>query len=179
MATPQFILDLRTRIGHDPLWLMGVTACIINSKHELLLAKRADTNQWALIYGIIEPGEEAADCAVRETLEETCVPCTIDALVALTSSPRMITYVNGDQAQYMDHMFIGHATDEQAALARVGDGENTAVGWFAQEALPDNLAQSTRERLQLLDQWRAQGSTSAIFGMNIAQASSTVTQASS
>lgn len=164
MPTPDFILDLRESIGHAPLWLMGVTACVFNERHEVLLAKRADTGRWALVYGIVEPGEEAADCAQREVFEETCVQCTIDALVAVTSSTRMITYANGDQAQYMDHMFLAHADSNQVSSARVGDGENTAVGWFSLNSLPDNLAASTVERLQLLDQWQAQGNSRAIFG---------------
>ena len=28
MPTPQFILDLRQQIGHDPLWLIGATGVI-------------------------------------------------------------------------------------------------------------------------------------------------------
>ena len=32
MATPEFILRLREKIGHDPLWLIGITAYVENDE---------------------------------------------------------------------------------------------------------------------------------------------------
>ena len=32
MPTPEFILKLREKIGHDPLWLVGVTACVLDAR---------------------------------------------------------------------------------------------------------------------------------------------------
>ncbi len=70
MATPDFIVDLRAKIGHDALWLPGVTAVVvrptIGSTHgvgseggavdEVLLVRRADTGEWTPVTGIIDPG---------------------------------------------------------------------------------------------------------------------------
>lgn len=41
MATPQFILDLRAKIGHDPLWIPGCTAIVVRP-HRLVTQKTAD-----------------------------------------------------------------------------------------------------------------------------------------
>ncbi|ROR46384.1 NUDIX domain-containing protein [Kitasatospora cineracea] len=65
MATPQFILDLRKHIGHGPLWLSGVTAVVIDDER-ILLNRRSDTGRWALLHGILEPGEQPSGAVVRE-----------------------------------------------------------------------------------------------------------------
>ena len=49
MATPEFILKLREKIGHDPLWLIGVTAFVEDGRGRVLLGRRADTGDWALV----------------------------------------------------------------------------------------------------------------------------------
>ena len=158
MTTPQFILDLRRSIGHAPLWLIGVTAYVRNTYGQILLGRRADTGQWALVYGINEPGEQPADTVVREVKEETGVDVRVTALAAVISSPDVITYANGDQAQYMDHSFLCEVREDGSAEAFVGDEESLEVGWFDRSDLPSPLADSTRERLQLFDHYLAHAS---------------------
>ena len=46
----------------------------------------------------------------------------------------MVTYANGDQAQYIDHTF---ACTYLGGDPRPTDGENTDVRWFAIDALPE------------------------------------------
>ena len=106
MSTPEFITNLRAKIGNDPLWLTGITAYVEDAQGRILLGKRADTGQWALVYGIVEPAEEPADTCVREALEETGVDIEPVCLVSVKSSPYMVTYANGDQCQYMDLLFF-------------------------------------------------------------------------
>ncbi len=52
MSTPEFVLKLREKIGHDPLWLVGITAYVEDDRGRILLGRRADTGEWALVYGI-------------------------------------------------------------------------------------------------------------------------------
>ena len=106
MPTPEFITNLRAKIDNDPLWLTGITAYVEDAQGRILLGKRADTGQWALVYGIVEPAEEPADTCVREALEETGVDIEPVSLVSVKSSPYMVTYANGDQCQYMDLLFF-------------------------------------------------------------------------
>ena len=87
MSTPEFITNLRAKIGNDPLWLTGITAYVEDAQGRILLGKRADTGQWALVYGIVEPAEEPADTCVREALEETGVDIEPVCLVSVKSSP--------------------------------------------------------------------------------------------
>jgi hypothetical protein len=60
MPTPQFILDLRARVGHDALWLPGVTAVVLDSNRRVLLVRRADNDLWTLVTGCLDPGEQPA-----------------------------------------------------------------------------------------------------------------------
>lgn len=125
MTTPEFITDLRTRIGHDLLWLSGVKVVVFNGS-AVLLVRRADNGLWTLPAGIIEPGDEASHTAVREVLEETGVRCELTHLLGVgVTAPA--TYPNGDHAQYLDIVFRAiHLGGE----ARINDDENLEVGYF-------------------------------------------------
>ena len=167
MSTPEFILTLRRKIGHDPLWLIGVTGFVRNANGQMLLAKRADTGEWALIYGINEPTEQPADTVIREVKEETGIDCVPRALVAVTSSPRMLTYANGDQAQYMDHLFLCDVAVGGTTDPGIGDHENTDSGWFDLDHLPQPLAASTVERMAQVAQFLDQDGEAALFCSDI------------
>lgn len=131
MATPDFVLDLREQIGHVPLWLTGVTAVVMRGS-EVLLVRRADTGEWTPVTGIIDPGEEPADAAVREVLEEADVIVRAERLVWVhVLEP--IVYANGDQAQYLDLVFVCRWLSGTPAPA---DGENTEARWWPLSQLP-------------------------------------------
>lgn len=132
MATPDFIRELRAGIGHELLFLPGVTAIVFDDEGRVLLGRRADTGRWAVIGGIPEPGEQPAETAVREVYEETAVRCAPERVV-LVETREPIQYDNGDVCQFMDVTLRCRAVGGQA---RVNDEESLEVGWFAPDALP-------------------------------------------
>ncbi len=132
MATPDFILTLREKIGTDPLWLTGVSAVVLHDG-EVLLVKRADNGAWTPVTGIVDPGEEPATAAERETLEEAGIVARATALTWVHVIPP-ITYPNGDQSQFLDLVFrCEYVSGEPFPV----DGENTEVAWFPLGALPE------------------------------------------
>jgi 8-oxo-dGTP pyrophosphatase MutT (NUDIX family) len=135
MPTPQFILDLRAKVGHDMLWLPGVTAVVLDDDGRVLLVKRADNGRWALVTGILEPGEQPAVGALREVEEETGVIAEAERLLSVTALP-LVEYFNGDQTLYLDVTFRCRAVSGDA---RVNDDESVDVGWFTVDELPDLL----------------------------------------
>lgn len=157
MATPDFVLELRKHVGTAPLWLAGATAVIRDADHaRVLLVRRADNGWWTPVTGIVDPGEHPAEAAIREAREEADVTIRVDRL-ASTGVSRMITYANGDQAQYLDHTF---ACTYLGGEPYPADGENTDVQWFAVDALPElrphmlarieaGLADEERARIEL------------------------------
>ncbi|MBT0993991.1 NUDIX domain-containing protein [Cellulomonas sp. DKR-3] len=137
MAIPDFVVALRAKIGTDPLWLSGVTAVVTrpspgSSEPEVLLVRRADNGAWTPVTGIIDPGEQPADAAARETLEEAGVVAVAERLAAVHTLPPM-TYENGDQAQYLDLVFRLRWVSGEPWPA---DGENTEAAWFPLSVLP-------------------------------------------
>ena len=137
MATPDFIRDLRASAGHQLLYLPGVSAVVFDDQGRVLLGRRADTGRWSVIGGIPEPGEQPADCAVREVYEETHVRVVPERVVMVHGIEKPVTYDNGDICQYMDICFRCTATAEEAQRARVNDDESLEVAWFGLDELPE------------------------------------------
>ena len=100
MATPDFILKLRARIGHEALWIPGARAVVFDDAGRVLLGQRADNGQWGLITGILEPGEEPAAGMLREVLEETGVVAAAERLVSV-DAVGPTTYPNGDVCHFL------------------------------------------------------------------------------
>jgi ADP-ribose pyrophosphatase YjhB (NUDIX family) len=150
MATPEFILALREKVGTTPLWLSGVTAVVVRGD-EVLLVRRADTGEWSPVCGIIDPGEEPSAAAVREVLEESDVHAIVEHL-ACVHVTRMYTYDNGDQTQYVDIVF---RLRWQSGSPYPADGENTEARWFARDDLPE-MSTDMRRRVDVaLDERQA------------------------
>jgi len=133
MPTPEFVTGLRAHIGHDLLWLSTAAGVVLDADGRVLLGRRSDTGNWGLPGGIIDPGEEPADAAVREIYEETGVIAVPEALVAVSVSG-VVTYPNGDVVQYLEVLFRCRAT---GGTARVNDCESVEVSWHALDSLPD------------------------------------------
>ncbi len=145
MATPDFVLSLRAKIGHDPLWLAGVTAVVLREGPggpQVLLVRRADDGEWTPVTGIVDPGEQPAVAAAREVLEEADVVAE-PLRLASVGVTELVTYANGDRSQYIDLTFrFGYVSGEP----RPADGENTEAAWFDLDALPP-LQPQMRARL--------------------------------
>ncbi|MCS5717061.1 NUDIX domain-containing protein [Herbiconiux sp. CPCC 205763] len=150
MPTPDFVLALREKIGHAPLWLTGITA-VVTRGDELLLVRRSDTGAWTPVTGIVDPGEEPAVAAAREVLEEAAVVAHPVHLAWVHTIP-MVTYPNGDQSQYLDLTFRMRYESGDPFPA---DGENTEARWFAPTELPE-MSDDMRSRIRYaLDEERA------------------------
>lgn len=136
MPTPEFVLRLREKVGHDRLWLSGATAVVLRNGvagQEVLLVQRSDDATWTPVSGIVDPGEQPHLTAIREVAEETGVTAQVESLVWLTVTP-VITYGNGDQTEYIDHVFRCHWVAGEPAP---GDDEALQAGFFPVDALPE------------------------------------------
>lgn len=142
MPTPDFVLDLREKIGHDLLWLSGVTAVVLRpdpvhpadaDRQQVLLVRRADNGAWTPVTGIIDPGEEPAVAGAREVLEEAEVVAVAERLAWVHTLPPM-QYANGDRSQYLDLTFRFRWVSGEPGP---GDGENSDARWFDLDALPE------------------------------------------
>lgn len=144
MPIPEFVLALREKVGTSPLWLSGVSAVVVDSDGRILLTHRRDNGRWAVVSGILEPGEEPGPAALREIREEAGIDADLVRLTGVDVTEK-ITYPNGDVAQYLDITFLARHV---AGEVHVADDENLAVEWFEVSALPENLADTSRLRIE-------------------------------
>lgn len=139
MPIPPYVAHLRTMIGHELLWMPGITAVVLRpvagdarTGDEVLLIRRSDTGEWAPVTGILDPGEDAHVGAVREVWEEASVVAEVERL-AWVCATGVVTHANGDLGQYLDHTFRCRWVSGEPAP---GDDEATEAAWFAVDALP-------------------------------------------
>jgi 8-oxo-dGTP pyrophosphatase MutT (NUDIX family) len=160
MPIPEFVSRLRDQVGTELLWLPGVSAVVVDDAGRVLLGRRSDNGRWAVVSGILEPGEQPAIAAAREVLEETGVTVEVDGLAAAATDDHVVVYANGDRAQYLDLTF---ACRPVAGVAHVADDESTDVGWFSPDALPEPLVDSSRDRIARALAYRADPARGAWF----------------
>jgi len=133
MPIPEFIVEIRKKIGHDLLWLPGVTGLVVDDEERVLLVQRADNLKWTLVSGCLDPGEQPAVGLVREILEETGVTARAERLLAVDVTPQF-SHPNGDETAFMDVVFLCRPT---GGAARVNDDESVDVRWFPIGELPE------------------------------------------
>jgi len=141
MAASKFIRDLRQKIGHDLLHLIGVSGVVLNHAGEVLLVKSKEVATYMPIGGMVEVGEEPADAAAREIFEETGIEVVPERLVGVFDGPD-VTYRNGDRVHYITLVFRCRPVGQ--SQPRVNDDETTDVRYFALDALPEMRADHRR-----------------------------------
>jgi 8-oxo-dGTP diphosphatase len=133
MPMSPYLQELRRKTGPDLLLFCSVCGVIFDEHGHVLLERRADNGRWALIGGILEPGEEPAATLVREVMEETGLRVEVQRVSGVYLS-RVITYSDGNQAQ---HIVVTFRCRPVSGVPRVADEESLEVGYFPLDALPE------------------------------------------
>ena len=103
----------------------GVLAC--DEDGRVLLQRRRDTGQWAIPMGKQELGETVAQCAIRETREETGVTVEVTGILGIYSDPgHIVAYTDGEVRQEYEVILLGRPVSGQPAA----NDEASDVGWF-------------------------------------------------
>lgn len=132
-----YVKNIRKKIGHDPLILIGSNV-IIEKNGKILLQQRANGN-WGLPGGLMEFGETLEYTAEREVFEETNLEVSNLKLINLYSGKDYVfTLDNKDQinvvtAVYYTNQFTGQMN---------GDSDETLDLKFMD---PNNLPESTEQ----------------------------------
>jgi len=133
-----YIEWLRSRVSHRQIIVAYATAIVRDEHGRILFQRRSDFEWWGLPGGVLEIGETLAECACRETFEETGFNVEPLRLVGVYSGPQYgVHYPNGDEVQQWTATFECRVTGGQP---RADGGEGTEVAFFPPEALPPHPA---------------------------------------
>ncbi len=132
MPISDYLRNLRSKIGHDLVFMPAITAVVINDAGEILLQRARDDGKWYLIGGSVDPGEEPAETVVREVWEETGVHVVPERIVGVYCQPP-VRYPNGDEVTYLSVSFLCRAVGGEA---HVHDDESLEVRYYAPDKLP-------------------------------------------
>lgn len=126
--------------------LPAVAAIIFNTNGEVLLQKRRDVNQWCILSGHVEYGEDVSTAILREIREETGVKGNIIRFIGVYSSPASQTYhYKNKSVQYITAYFEVTLDDD---IPQGFSNEETAeLHFFPTSQLPENFAQINRHWL--------------------------------
>jgi len=144
-----YVSDMRKKIGHDPLLIVGASVIVVNERGQVLLQRRADNGLWGYHGGCIELNERTEDAARRELLEETGLTAGKMTLLGVFSGPEMAyTYPNGDAASIVDIVYV--CRDFSGELRPQAE-EVTALKWFDPQDVPGEITPANRAALRA---WR-------------------------
>lgn len=138
-----YVKWLRSRVGHDLVFLNCASAAIINEKGHLLLQKRRDRNTWGFPGGMIELGESIPEALRREVLEETGYLINILKYIGIYSK-YFDEYPNGDRAQTINSFFLCEIKNQ---ASKVLDSETLELKFFDINNTPELVNQQHHDML--------------------------------
>lgn len=135
-----YVQDIRKKIGHDMLMLVGA-GVYIHKDGKLLLQKRRDDGTWSDHGGCVEVGENVEDAARRELFEETGLTAnSLEFLGVFSGQDMLHTYPNGDRACIVGVYYI--CEDFSGTLLEQTD-ETLELRWFDLDDLPTDICGPT------------------------------------
>ena len=102
MPMSDYLKQVRQKVGHDLLLLPSAAVVLHDEQGRILLCLHSDRKTWVTPGGLIEPGEQPAAAAIRETLEETGLDIQVTNILGVYGGEDLIIdYPNGDKAAYI------------------------------------------------------------------------------
>ena len=112
-----------------PTYTVGAICFIERANGDLLLVRHAYRQRWGVPGGLLQRGEEPADAARREVMEE------VGLAIELLGEPAVVVDAI---PQRIDLVFRARPVVEaEADAAAPGSPEITEVRWFARDHLPE------------------------------------------
>lgn len=117
---------------------LGVRGVVTDEEGRVLLIEHTYVHGWHLPGGGVERGETAETAVIRELQEE--------AGIRVTGPMTLVSAHSNERHHPGDHVLVYrvHAWEPCASSAQ---GEIHRVGWFALDALPDDVTPGNRRRI--------------------------------
>jgi len=118
---------------------LGVRALVIDGQGRIFLIKHSYVAGWHLPGGGVETGETMLTALTRELAEE--------GNIALTATPRLHGVFFNKRASRRDHVALFIVRDFHQAAPPKPNREIVEHGFFALDALPEDVSRATRARI--------------------------------
>jgi 8-oxo-dGTP pyrophosphatase MutT (NUDIX family) len=122
---------------------LGVRGVVTDAEGRVLMVQHTYMNGWYLPGGGVERRETAQQALFRELQEE--------AGVRVTGSVRLVSIHSNEPHHKGDHVLV-YRIEAWEPCAASAQGEIHEVGWFAPDALPDDVTPGNRRRIAELFQ---------------------------
>ena len=117
---------------------IGVRGLVTNAEGEVLLLVHTYSAGWQMPGGGVEWGETVEEALTRELVEEVGVQ--------LTGRPVLTSVHSNHRLHPRDHVVVYRITEWEPCEA-TSRGEIARTGWFAPDALPEDVTAGTRRRI--------------------------------
>ncbi len=136
-----YVKNLRKKIGHDPVILVGAVTVIINEKDEILLQQRKEPcGRWGLIGGLMELKESTEETAKREVLEESgLIVKKLNLIDVISGENCYIKVSNGDEFYSVT---LAYYTKDYSGELKVCKEESIDMKFFKTCNLPKEIVGS-------------------------------------
>lgn len=129
-----YIMDLRKKVGHEPIIGVGATTLVFNERKELLLNLRTDTNNWGIPGGSMELYEDIKTTAIRELQEEAGITAqSLELVDVLSGKDYYFEYPNGDK---MCTVIVLFKVLDFTGTIKISDTESKELKFFPLNNLP-------------------------------------------
>ncbi|WP_246562594.1 NUDIX domain-containing protein [Rickettsiella endosymbiont of Dermanyssus gallinae] len=118
---------------------VGVRAVIFNTQEEVLLVKHTYRPGWHTPGGAVESGESPIDAICREIYEETGLE--------VTTEPQIFAVYRHRWRDLDDYPILYVVKDQESTPVTNDKIEISDVKWFPLCALPEDITNKTRERI--------------------------------
>lgn len=147
---PNYIMDLRKYVGHQPLIMVGASVIVEDAEGKILLQKRTDNHCWGYAGGAMELGETPESTARRELAEETGLTANELELFGVFSGEEFHhIYPNGDEVYIVDIVYL---CKNYSGEIEMHDDEVEKLHFFSIGELPADISPPVKP---VLKEWMA------------------------
>lgn len=133
-----YIMNLRSIVGHRPLLQVGASVIVVDSEGRILLQLRSDNRCWGYAGGSVELDEKVEDAAKRELFEETgLIAESLELFGVFSGKETHYIYPNGDEVSNIDIVYICR---EYTGTLKCQKGEVEDLRFFKIDEIPENIS---------------------------------------
>ena len=133
-----YMMDLRKKVGTEPLIMVGACVIILNESHQLLMQLREDNQCWGLIGGSMELGESLEEASIREMKEESgLIPDQLELLHTFSGRDFYYQYPHGDEVY---NVVTAYTCRKYSGKLQNDEDEAIDLKFFSLKELPINIS---------------------------------------